>query len=397
MENRVYYGEYSLRHWINLILKGNITLPKYQRTFVWKEAKVAQLIRTFEEKQFVPPVTIGAFKDEDSTSNYILDGQQRLTSIFLAYLGLFPDPDKYKLTIERFLDESGDEVEEEDDLPFDDILEWNFHQLTKKGASKKGILSKIEDGNYKHTQINLKDDFLDNNFLGFSYLVPQSKDKSEQQRYYSSVFRNINIQGEPLLPQESRASLYFLDEKLEGLFSPDFCKKITMKLLSNKATADFVRYLSLTSQYKKNSDEKKVARGYKPKMEVYYEEYIYSAVRNDESPMFGKFTRIFPDKNFEARLIRLDKTLEALSIFGEYKSIIDIDAYLFGLVFHIVINDGFIDLDKKEDIQSALERLINSLKKEDGHQRSPNNLQHLRHRIERSISLYRRFIVHGAR
>ncbi len=37
MDNRVYYGEYSLRHWINLILKNNIVLPEYQRYFVWNE------------------------------------------------------------------------------------------------------------------------------------------------------------------------------------------------------------------------------------------------------------------------------------------------------------------------------------------------------------------------
>ena len=39
MDNRVYYGEYSLRHWINLILKNNIDLPEYQRYFVWNEKK----------------------------------------------------------------------------------------------------------------------------------------------------------------------------------------------------------------------------------------------------------------------------------------------------------------------------------------------------------------------
>ena len=31
MDNKVYYGEYSLKHWINLILKGNVILPDYQR------------------------------------------------------------------------------------------------------------------------------------------------------------------------------------------------------------------------------------------------------------------------------------------------------------------------------------------------------------------------------
>ena len=29
MENRVYYGEYSLKHWLDLILKKNIILPPF--------------------------------------------------------------------------------------------------------------------------------------------------------------------------------------------------------------------------------------------------------------------------------------------------------------------------------------------------------------------------------
>lgn len=37
MENKIYYGEYTLKHWIKLILNGNIILPEYQRHFVWRE------------------------------------------------------------------------------------------------------------------------------------------------------------------------------------------------------------------------------------------------------------------------------------------------------------------------------------------------------------------------
>ena len=50
MNNKVYYGEYSLKHWINLVLKQNIILPEYQRYFVWNENKVKTLIETFKNK-----------------------------------------------------------------------------------------------------------------------------------------------------------------------------------------------------------------------------------------------------------------------------------------------------------------------------------------------------------
>ena len=54
MGNRVYYGEYTLKHWLDLMLKKNIVLPEYQRYFVWDENRVKTLIETFNKDQFVP-------------------------------------------------------------------------------------------------------------------------------------------------------------------------------------------------------------------------------------------------------------------------------------------------------------------------------------------------------
>ncbi len=40
MDKKVYYGEYSLKHWIELLLKKDLELPPYQRNFVWLEEQV---------------------------------------------------------------------------------------------------------------------------------------------------------------------------------------------------------------------------------------------------------------------------------------------------------------------------------------------------------------------
>lgn len=222
MECRVCYGEYSLDHWLNLILKRNLFLPKYQRYFVWSEEKTNSLIKAFQEGQFVPPVTIGYFSNDDKNYNLILDGQQRLTSILLSYLGIFPDKETYKKTIEQYADENDNKEDEE---LFDEILEWSFKKLTEKGRNKNEILQKIKKGNYKEIE-TIDDEFLKTHYMGFPYLVPQTHDVQEQQRFYSTAFRNINIQGETLLPQESRESLYFLNENLANYFNPDFVKEI---------------------------------------------------------------------------------------------------------------------------------------------------------------------------
>jgi uncharacterized protein with ParB-like and HNH nuclease domain len=388
MDNRVYYGEYSLEHWINLILKKNITLPPYQRYFVWNERKVATLIDTLRKKQFVPPVTIGAFKIGDTNQNLILDGQQRLTSILLAYIGIYPDEQTYKTSIERFASESDEDEEESEDFQFDNILEWNINILTEKGNNKEAILKKIAQGNYKSINIEIDDDFLKTTFLGFSYLVPQISDEKEQQKYYSSVFRNINIQGEPLLAQESRAALYFLDQDLVEFFTPAFCKTIVIKMISSEAKADFVRYLSLLSNYYKNGNASRVARGYKPKMEKFYEEYIYAAINNHDSETYGKFSEVLPNKKYAGIFEKVQSTLELLNIPGEYPSIIDLDIYLFGLFYHIIFNKASIDEAGKDELKEKLDNEIQQSKSSESHRRSPNNLGHLRNRISQSIQIY---------
>ena len=392
MENRVYYGEYSLWHWTALVLKQNIVLPKYQRYFVWDEKQVETLITTFKENQFVPPVTIGAFKISDTNKNLILDGQQRITSILLAYLGLYPDEQTYRTTIEQFASEN-DEPDEEEESQLDNVLEWNIKKLTEKGRSKEAILENVIDGNYKSINLGIDDDFLKKTFLGFSYLVPQVSDENEQQRYYSSVFRNINIQGKPLLPQESRASLYFLDQDLVNFFSPDFIKEIKIKVINSEAQADFVRYLSLLSQYHENQSEARVARGYKSKMEKFYEEYIYASVNNVESETYGKFSSIFPNKEYEGRFSNIRSSLDALNIPREYISIIDLDTYLFGLVYQIIFSEKRIDAARKDDLKQELDQKTEEFKAEDSHRKSPNNLKHLRDRIHQSISIYERHII----
>lgn len=351
--------------------------------------KVETLIETIRNKQFVPPITIGAFKINGINENLILDGQQRITSILLAYLGLFPDKEKYKKSIEIFLNDNDDF---EDELPFDNILEWNMKQLTDKGKNKESILEKITTiDNYKAIDLNIDDSFLDTNFLGFSYLVPQSLDEKEQKRYYSSVFRNINIQGEPLLPQESRASLYFLDKDLKELFSPDFCKNIVIKIVNNKFTVDFVRYLSLLSQYDKNGDVSKVARGFKPKMEKFYEEYIYSTISSETSEIYTDFLNIFPNKEYKNDLNRLEKALTELNLFINYKSIIEVDTYLFGLIYQIIFKKSNIDFLKKDELMNELSNKIMEFKNDPNHQKNPNNLGYLRNRIYESIEIYGRY------
>ena len=378
MENKVYYGEYSLKHWIDLILKENIILPNYQRHFVWKEDAVQDFIKALKDKQFIPPVTIGALNIGNKLQNLILDGQQRLTSILLAYLDLFPERDKYKKTLYQTANEN-DEEDDEDQL---DIIEWTF---------KTYIEEKNDEKNGHYHKLNLTDinnDFLNNTFLGFSYLVPANITDTAQQKYYSTVFRNINIKGEKLLVQESRKSLYFLDSNLAQFFDPDFSKTLTI----NKIKIDFVRYLSLLSQHYKEKRANYIAKYYGRKLEEFYEEYIYSIAGENDSKMFDDFTVIFPDKNYDSRYKLLQQNIKSLSI-NQFSSIIDADMYLFGLIYEIVFENKTIDDEKKDELKQKIENKISTYKNDYSHKKTPSALKYLRCRLEDSINIYKRYVV----
>ena len=386
MNNKVYYGEYTLSHWINLILKKNIILPDYQRYFVWDQNKAKELIKAFKEKQFIPPVTIGNFKSEKESINLILDGQQRLTSILLAYIGYFPNKMINQKEL-KFMDENDNLIEDEG---INNILEWNFNELLKNGSTKEEIKENLSYENYIKFDFNVGKDFFDNNFLGFSYLVPLLANDKEQQKFYSKVFRSINIQGESLLALESRAALYYLDKDLEDYFIPKFIEKIYV----NDSKVDFVRYLALLSQYKKDKTADELGKRFAGKMEKYYEEYIYFTVGEEDSNIFIKYSEVFKDKKeYEKMYINLKESLKKLELLKKYGSIIDVDITLFGLIYFIVFEKKEIDYSKKESIIKEINKEIEKIRREDTkHVKNPAAFKYLRYRVRRSIEIYERYI-----
>lgn len=390
MENKIYYGEYSLAYWIELILSEKIILPKYQRHFVWSEERLKLFINTLKEKRFVPPITIGLFKDGSKQVHYIIDGQQRLTCILLAYLGYFPNKEKFKSMIPVYAGNDFVELEEEG---IDTILEWNFRYLTTLGIQKNNIISKLDATYYKSLVLDVSEDFWNNTFLGFSYVVPKVTSTEEQQQYYTKVFREINLQGVSLLSLESRRSLYFLNENLEQYFDPHFAKQYFVKLVGEIQNMDFVRYLSLLASYNKYGNSNKVARGYGYRLEEYYETYIYSVVEDYDSILFGKFDEIFQQRNYNDDMKYLAQMLVELNIPQQYPSIINMDMYFFGLIYWTLFKHKKIDSTRKELLHNAIEKQIMQFKT-DGtkHIHAPAQFRFMRSRIDQSIKIYKQYL-----
>ena len=396
MEKKVHYGEYSLRHWIDLMISGDIELPPYQRCFVWNEAAVKNFISSLKDDGFVPPVTIGVCSFENEIKNFILDGQQRLSSLLLAYFKVFPKKDAFKRN--ETSDLADGSAEEDDDLT-EEIIDWKFELLTAGKKKIEEIRSSISLEQYNIVDYNTKkeneddEDFFNNNYLGFSFIVPSVDDATSQQKFYSSLFRNINLQGVSLEPIESRKSLYFLNKNFVDFFEPECCKNIKIKLTAKTQYFDFTRAMALLSNYKKDGRETNIAKGYKPMMERFYERYIFATVNDSEDRFFVKYSNVFPDNNYRGLMDNLKEHINNLGFQRfEFSSIIDADIYMLGLLYSVLYKAKNIDLSRKDELLAKLTLKVEAIKRDSpAHKAAPSLFKYLRARIAESIQIYSRY------
>jgi hypothetical protein len=424
MENKVYYGEYSLDYWIELILSKNIILPDYQRNFSWDETKREKLITSLKNKEFVPPVIIGSFTKNGLKKNLLIDGQQRLTSILLSVLGFFPDRETYKkhskVKVRKYIDENDDFAGETDSST--DVINWTFNDLLiEDNLTISKIKSTLEKDEYFKALNNdneIDNSFLKNTFLGFSYLVPSNSQRGDQQRYYSSVFRNINRQGMSLTGQESREALYYLDESKTSFFKPKF-----INLIEGELSIDFIRYLSILSQYKKEGSVQNLCSGFggrKEKLEEYYENYINFIIGDKNIKYYISYEELFDtneqllscEQPHSGRYSKMSNFISDSPLSKKtFDSIIDCDLYYFGLIYLIIFENKNIDLEKWSDITKKIEKSIEEFKapyldkqgvptyelskavSRSFHQKNPSALKYLRERVEKSIAIYREFEI----
>lgn len=403
MEKKVYYGEYTLLHWIELILKHNIVLPDYQRGFVWPKENLESIVESFKLGSFVPPIVIGVYTEGGVSKNIILDGQQRLTSLLLSYIKLYPKFDEFKVTITNIYQDGEENPMDDTHLPEEKIV-WKFNQLLDKGNPPRLLLTRdqVREANqdelakYEHLPASycLTDEELEKCYLGFSYIVPVGATEIDQQAFYSKLFRDINILGVSLENQESRRALYYLNPQLKDFFEPSFGGLIHVNQNGKKTRFDFVRTLAFCSQYKHDANSNTIAKGCRKQsyLELYYADYIDSVIRGTHSSVFSSFNTDIGVANIQPRLNTLKMHILGLSLNKIYNSIIDADISLFGLMYYILFEGKQFYSADYPAITSALTTTIDAYrnnKEYASHRRSPNALGNLRQRVQKSIDIYK--------
>lgn len=425
MKSRTYYGEYSLMHWVNMMLSQEITLPEYQRSFVWGEKEIRRLISSLQEAQFIQPVTIAQFKDDNGIThkNLILDGQQRLTSVLLAYIGYMPDLSKYVNEEEMASEDDGAQDEESSTSPSKKPKKWTFVSLLgNKTESLAQIRARLHSNEkYKEFKIDgypedaaLYEEklqkFYNSTFIGFSYIVPETSDAADIQGGYTRLFRAINYFGVKLSILESRRSLYFKKQEYQQFFEGqdsdgnDVLCDLTVFEKMEKKKIDFVRYLSTLSQYFVESNSSKVLKWYSAvsSREAYYADYVSYILEMEQEDNEHKFdgfdfNTVFSGGSWKERYVEFKRVVQllkpsmGLNEKEAFVSIIDADYWLYGLFYHVVFKGKTLAEDNDRLLTNIKSR-ISAKKSDPVYSKSPNRLGNLRDRIQDSISIYSSYV-----
>ena len=179
----------------SFIESGVIRIPGFQRNFVWDLGRASKLIESLILGLPVPQLFL---YEQDRNKFLVIDGQQRLMSIYYFVNKRFPRKEK-RVELRSIFDQEGRIPSE---ILHDDLYFQTFNlQLSEKipnHANKYKGLNYETLGDYK-TSFNLRPIR--------NIVVKQNAPSGDDSSMYE-VFNRLNSGGVNLCPQEIRTSMY---------------------------------------------------------------------------------------------------------------------------------------------------------------------------------------------
>ena len=218
----------------------------------------------------------------------------------------------------------------------------------------------------------------------------------------------MNYLGMKLSPIESRRSLYYMDNDKTRFFEgkTEDGENVLDNIKINDKSIDFVRYLSILSQYSIHEDHSIVLKGYSSykSREGYYADYVSYIVGLEQEKNDTKFNG-FDFKEISSNNCLNDRFNSLYNFIVQNKknwgleknswsSVIDADYWLFGLIYIIIFKGENISADKLDELQEKIKGRIEAKKYEaknnnNSYSKSPNRLGNLRERLDDSINIYK--------
>jgi len=183
---------------VEMIDAGIIEIPFFQRHYIWSIDKASKLIESLILGLPVPELFFYSEGDENDTYK-VIDGQQRLLSIYFFVKGRFPKNNNSNSRL--FIRES---------INCD---AGNLNDVLQNDTMFTNFVLKLEDSRYAGFKFATLDKETQTKFKLRRYLrtVVVRQNKPDDDSSMFEIFNRLNTGGEKLTDQEIRASLYYCD------------------------------------------------------------------------------------------------------------------------------------------------------------------------------------------
>ncbi len=191
-------NDFNVRTLFDLIESGTVKIPGFQRNYVWDIKKASKLIESIIIGLPVPQVF---FYEKGKNNFLVIDGQQRLMTIYYFIKKRFPRSEK-RTELRRIFDEKGSippEVLVNDDY-------FNDFEL-KLGTQLTEITNRLDGLDYDSLDRDDKRAFELRTIR--CVVIKQHEPKDDSSMY--EIFYRLNTGGMNLKAQEIRTCLYYSD------------------------------------------------------------------------------------------------------------------------------------------------------------------------------------------
>ncbi|UNU26917.1 DUF262 domain-containing protein [Microcoleus vaginatus] len=199
---------YFIKDLINDVERGRIRIPSFQRGFVWEPSRVSYFIDSIYQgfpfgslllwrtrNPLRTERNLGPYKlldnDPEYPIDYVLDGQQRITSIFgIFQTSLIPEKRENTNWTNLFF-----EINSEESVPFQYLEDFTNYDRTKFFPLKYVF----DAPKYRKVTRNLDESLaqkIDKLVDKFTQArIPVERFENEERKYVATVFERINRQG----------------------------------------------------------------------------------------------------------------------------------------------------------------------------------------------------------
>ncbi len=260
-------NDFNVKTLFDFIESGTMKIPGFQRNYVWDKKRASRLIESIIMGLPIPQLF---FYERGRNQFLVIDGQQRLMTVYYFIKGRFPRDEK-RAEIRRYVDEKGNipSYVLSDDQYFTDFsLDLALRYSDVKNRLNRQTISTLNQDD--------KATFLLRAIR--CIFIKQHEPEGHSSMY--EIFHRLNTGGINLTPQEIRGSLYQsefysmitranLDERWRRLTTPDpdmrmkdieiLLRGFAMLLDGDNYQGAMIRFLNNFSEKAKLYDKKQVA------------------------------------------------------------------------------------------------------------------------------------------